>query len=137
MDFGMDGLIIESHCNPDEAWSDAKQQVIPDVLAEILANIIIRDKVVSTENIIALRGQIDKIDNHLLELLAKRMEVCREIGQYKKEHSMAIVQTSRYNEILEKRGEQGAQMEVSSECVQKIFEQIHQESVRQQFEIMK
>lgn len=137
MDFGMEGLIIESHCNPDDAWSDAKQQVTPDVLDEILANLVIRDEVVSTEDIVALRGQIDVIDNHLIELLAKRMEVCREIGNYKKEHSMAIVQTSRYNEILEKRGSQGAQMGVGAECVQQIFESIHEESVRQQVEIMK
>ena len=99
MDLGMDGLIIESHCDPDNAWSDASQQVTPDILEYILNLLVIRDKPVTTENITALRRQIDEIDNGLIDLLAKRMRISREIGQYKKEHSMTIVQTSRYSEI--------------------------------------
>ena len=137
MDLGMDGLIIESHCNPDTAWSDANQQVTPDILDYILSILIIRDKVVSTENIVALRKQIDEIDDSLIDLLAKRMRISREIGQYKKEHGMTIVQTSRYSEILEKRGAQGSLMGIGAECIKQIFESIHEESVRQQVEIMK
>jgi len=137
MDLGMDGLIIESHCDPDTAWSDANQQVTPDILDYILSILIIRDKVVSTENIVALRKQIDEIDDSLIDLLAKRMRISREIGQYKKEHGMTIVQTSRYSEILEKRGAQGSLMGIGAECIKQIFESIHEESVRQQVEIMK
>ena len=137
MDMGMDGLIVESHCNPDTAWSDASQQVTPDILDYILSILVIRDKVVSTENIVALRKQIDEIDDALIDLLAKRMRVSREIGQYKKEHGMTIVQTSRYSEILDKRGAQGSLMGIGADCIKQIFESIHEESVRQQVEVMK
>ena len=103
MDLGFDGLIIESHCDPDKAWSDAKQQVTPDVLDY---------------------------------MLAKRMKVCREIGQYKKEHNMTVLQANRYNEILNKRGAQGALCGMDPEFVAHVFENIHEESVRQQIEII-
>ncbi|MBQ2587745.1 MAG: bifunctional 3-deoxy-7-phosphoheptulonate synthase/chorismate mutase type II, partial [Prevotella sp.] len=108
MDLGVDGLIVESHCDPDKAWSDAKQQVTPDVLDYILSLLVIRDESVTTEGITQLRHQIDELDNQLMDLLAKRMRVCREIGHYKKEHNMTVLQTNRYNEILEKRGAQGS-----------------------------
>jgi chorismate mutase len=137
LDMGMDGLIVESHCNPDAAWSDASQQVTPDILDYILSILVIREKVVTTENIIALRKQIDEIDDSLIDLLARRMRISREIGQYKKEHSMTIIQASRYNEILEKRGAQGSLMGIGAECIKEIFETIHEESVRQQVEVMK
>lgn len=136
LDLGMDGLIVESHCNPDEAWSDASQQVTPDVLDFILDRLVIRDKIETTESISALRKQIDELDDALIDLLAKRMRVCREIGQFKKEHGMTILQTSRYSEILDKRGAQGSLMGVSPECIKKIFELIHEESVNQQVNIM-
>ncbi len=136
MDLGFDGLIVESHCDPDKAWSDAKQQVTPDVLDYILSLLVVRDDTVTTEDIVQLRHQIDDLDNQLMELLAKRMRVCREIGQYKKEHNMTVLQAARYNEILEKRGAQGALCGMDPEFVAKVFEGIHEESVRQQIEII-
>ncbi|MBR4369268.1 MAG: bifunctional 3-deoxy-7-phosphoheptulonate synthase/chorismate mutase type II [Prevotella sp.] len=136
MDLGFRGLIVESHCSPDEAWSDAKQQVTPDVLDYILSLLVIRDGSVSTEGIGRLRKQIDELDNELMGLLSKRMRVCREIGQYKKEHNMTVLQANRYNEILQKRGAQGSLMGISPESVASIFETIHEESVRQQLEII-
>lgn len=136
MDLGFDGLIVESHCSPDEAWSDAKQQVTPDVLDYILGLLVIRDGSVTTEGIHELRKQIDELDNQLMELLAKRMRVCREIGQYKKEHNMTVLQTVRYNEIQNKRGVQGALCGMDPDFVRKIFEEVHEESVRQQMEII-
>lgn len=136
MDLGFDGLIVESHCSPDNAWSDAKQQVTPDVLDYILSLLVIRDEKVTTEGIHALRKQIDELDNQLIELLAKRMRVCREIGQYKKEHNKTVLQTSRYNEILDKRGAQGVLCGMSSEFIRSVFEEVHEESVRQQIEII-
>ena len=136
MDLGFEGLIVESHCQPDDAWSDAKQQVTPDVLDYILSLLVVRDDTVTTEGIQALRKQIDEFDNELMNLLAKRMRVCREIGQYKKEHNMTIVQTMRYTEILEKRGAQGTLCGMSADFIAQIFEGIHEESVRQQLEII-
>ena len=136
MDLGFNGVIVESHCDPDKAWSDAKQQVTPDVLDYILTLLVIRDESVTTEGITALRKQIDELDNQLMELLSKRMRVCREIGQYKKEHNMTVLQTSRYTEILDKRGAQGSLCGMDSDFIKKVFEAVHEESVRQQIEIV-
>jgi chorismate mutase len=136
MDMGFEGLIIESHCDPDKAWSDARQQVTPDILDYILSLLVVRNESCTTEGIQQLRRQIDELDNQLLELLAKRMRVCREIGQYKKEHNMTVYQAGRYNEILEKRNAQASLCGISPESVAHIFELIHQESVRQQLEIV-
>lgn len=136
MDLGFDGLIVESHCDPDSAWSDAKQQVTPDVLDYILSLIVVRDEKVTTEGIASLRKQIDEIDDQCIELLAKRMRVCREIGQYKKEHNITVLQTARYGEILDKRSIQGSMCGMSPDFVSRVFENIHEESVRQQMEII-
>ena len=89
------------------------------------------------EGIKQLRVQIDQIDNDIMELLGKRMRVCREIGQYKKEHNIQVLQTGRYNEILDKRGAQGSLLGMSDSFAKEIFEHIHEESVRQQLEIVK
>ena len=136
MDLGFDGLIVESHCNPDKAWSDASQQVTPAVLDYILNLLVIRKEKQTTENLHELRSQIDECDNNLIEVLAKRMRVAREIGTYKKEHSMQILQTGRYNEILDKRGAQGALCGMDADFIKKVFGAIHEESVRQQMEII-
>ncbi len=136
MDLGFEGLIVESHCDPDKAWSDAKQQVTPDVLDYILSLLVVRSETHTTEGISQLRKQIDELDNNIMEILAKRMRVCREIGQYKKEHNMTVLQSARYNEILEKRGVQGSLCGMGSDFVKKVFENIHEESVRQQMEII-
>ena len=136
MDLGFDGLIVESHCNPDGAWSDAAQQVTPDILSYILNMLVIRKDKQTTENLNELRSQIDECDNNIIEILAKRMRVCREIGTFKKEHGMTILQTGRYNEILEKRSAQGEACSMSADFIRHIFEAIHEESVRQQMEII-
>ncbi len=136
MDLGMDGLMIEAHCNPDCAWSDAKQQVLPEVLDFILDRLVVRESVEVTESISQLRKQIDELDNHLMDLLTKRMRISREIAEYKKLHNMTVVQTTRYSEILDKRGAQGALCGMNPDFVKKVYEAIHSESVRQQIEIM-
>ena len=136
IDLGFDGLIVESHCNPKEAWSDAKQQVTPDILDYILSLLVIRDDTFTTEDIRSLRAQIDELDNSLMELLAKRFRLCREIGTFKKEHNMTILQTRRYNEILEKRGTQAGLCGMNPKFAAHIFELIHEESVRQQLAIV-
>ncbi|MBR0334758.1 MAG: bifunctional 3-deoxy-7-phosphoheptulonate synthase/chorismate mutase type II [Bacteroidales bacterium] len=136
MDLGFDGLIVESHCSPDAAWSDAAQQITPDVLDYILNLLVIRKDTHTTESLNELRKQIDECDNDLIQLLAKRMRVCREIGTYKKEHGVNILQTGRYNEILDKRGAQGVLCGMDQDFIKKVFEAIHEESVRQQMEII-
>ncbi len=136
MDLGFDGLIVESHCDPDKAWSDAKQQVTPEVLDYILSLLVIRDEHTTTEGLTSLRKQIDELDNQIMDILAKRMRVCREIGHYKKEHNMTVLQAARYTEILSKRGVQGSLCGMGPDFVAKVFESIHEESVRQQIEII-
>lgn len=137
MDLGFDGLIIESHCNPEKAMSDASQQVTPDVLHAILSSLVIRDENTVNDNLTGLRKQIDNLDDQLMELLARRMQVCREIGEYKKAHNMTVRQANRYDEILNKRAVQGKLSNMSQDFITKVFENIHEESVRQQMEILK
>ena len=137
LDLNFDGLIIESHCDPDHALSDAAQQLTPDVLDYTLSMLVIRDNAQTTEDITVLRKQIDEIDEQLLATLAKRMRISKEIGTYKKEHSMPILQEGRYNDILENRAKLGKAMELNPEFVAEIMKSIHEESVRVQMEIMK
>lgn len=136
MDLGMSGLVVESHCSPEDAWSDASQQVTPDILDYILSMLVIRDTVAQGDQLTQLRKNIDELDNELIDFLAKRMRISRQIGEYKKEHGMAIVQAKRYSEILDKRGAQGTLQGIDPECIKNIFERIHEESVRQQMEII-
>ncbi len=136
MDLGFDGLMIESHCNPDEAWSDASQQLTPTALKQMMSELIIREGVVTTEDLANLRTQIDELDNALLELLAKRMRVSKEIGIYKKEHNMPVLQTNRYEEILVKRTHDAGSMAMNEDFVKSILRAIHEESVQQQIEIL-
>ncbi len=136
MDLGMNGLIVESHCDPDKAWSDASQQVTPDVLDYILSMLIIRDNIDLTSSLATLRKSIDEIDNDLIDLLARRMAISREIGQYKKDNGLTVVQTKRYSEILDKRAAQGSLKGIDAGCIKNIFEHIHEESVRQQIEVV-
>jgi len=133
---GFDGLIVESHCNPEKAWSDAKQQVTPDILDYILSLLIVRDVHSTTEDLRLLRSQIDEVDNSPKGLLAKRIRICREIGTFKKEHNMTVLQAGRYNEILEKRGAQASLCGMDANFAAQVFELIHEESVRQQLEIV-
>ncbi len=136
MDLGFDGLIVETHCSPNEAWSDAAQQVTPDGLYNILSQLTIRDGHIDIEGIHGLREQIDALDNNLVELLSNRMNICRKIGSYKKEHNMTVLQANRYKEIIDKRGAQGELFGMDSEFVKHIFELVHEESVRQQMEVI-
>lgn len=136
-DMGFDGLIVESHCDPDCAWSDKTQQVKPDVLNFILGTLAVRDEKCSTENLTLLRQQIDEVDNELLEVLNKRMRICREIGQYKKEHGMTVLQTGRYDNIMQSRVKLATEMGMSADFMKTILSSIHEESVRQQLEIFK
>ena len=136
MDLGFDGLIIEAHCSPDCAWSDKAQQVTPEALAYIIRNLVIRDESITTESLTELRSQIDKLDDQLLELLSRRMRVSCDIGQYKKEHNMPVLQTQRYEELLARRAGQAGQMGMDREFMRTVLQAIHEESIRQQMEVL-
>ena len=136
MDLGFDGLIIEAHCSPDCAWSDKAQQVTPEALAYIIRNLVIRDESITTESLTELRSQIDKLDDQLLELLSRRMRVSRDIGQYKKEHNMPVLQTQRYEELLARRAGQAGQMGMDREFMRTVLQAIHEESIRQQMAVL-
>lgn len=136
-DMGFNGLIIESHCDPDCAWSDKDQQVTPEILNVILNMLVVRDEKITTENLTMLRQQIDEADNELLEILSKRMRICREIGQYKKEHGMTVLQSNRYDEIMQSRVKLAEEMGMSGDFMKVVLISIHEESVRQQLEIFK
>lgn len=136
LDMSFSGLIIESHCDPDCAWSDKAQQITPEVLNFILHTLVLRDKSTSTESLALLRQQIDRIDDELLELLDKRMRVAREIGQYKKEHSMPVIQAGRYNDLMQRRVSSAEEMGMSGDFMRTVLAAIHEESVRQQIEIV-
>ena len=136
LDMGFDGLIIESHCDPDCALSDKSQQVTPEVLNFILSTLVLRGEVQTTENLSMLRRQIDSLDNELLDVLSRRMEVCREIGQYKKDHSMTIVQAGRLDTIMNSRCAAAAELGMDPEFMRAVLSAVHEESVRQQLEIL-
>ena len=136
LDLNFDGLMIESHCNPDKALSDAAQQLTPDVLDYTLKMLVIRDNVQTTENINVLRGQIDQIDSKIVTLLAKRMSISKEIGVYKKEHNMPVLQSKRYGDIIEGRAKLAKELDLSPEFVTAIMESIHRESVDVQMKLM-
>ncbi|MGM9828258.1 MAG: bifunctional 3-deoxy-7-phosphoheptulonate synthase/chorismate mutase type II [Muribaculaceae bacterium] len=135
MDMGYEGLIIESHCCPDNAWSDAAQQVTPQMLGVILDSLVIRDVRQSTESLGMMRREIDRLDNELVELLNRRMAVCRDIGRYKLEHRMPVVQTGRYVDIINSRAHAGEELGMSPDFIRAVFAAVHEESVRQQIEI--
>lgn len=137
LDMGFDGLIIESHCDPDCAWSDRSQQITPEVLSVILDNLVYRDSPVSTESLAQLRRQIDQIDHELLEILAKRMNVSREIGTFKREHNMPVVQPTRYGDVMASRIISAKAMGLDEDFMRSILSTIHEESVRLQVELNK
>ena len=140
MDLGFDGLIIESHICPEIALSDAAQQVTPTSLHEILSQLVIRDvdseNLEYKENIDELRARIDEIDGELLDLLSDRMKVADEIGRYKKENNITILQPNRWDKILAKVFVKGEERGLDSEFLEKVFKAIHQASIDRQTKIM-
>jgi chorismate mutase len=140
IDLDYDGLMIESHIDPDKAWSDAKQQVTPERLKEILDNIIWRKEDVNSEAYHAalekLRQQINHLDDELMQILSQRMRIAEQIGQYKKENNITILQTNRWNEILEKAFVKGDKNGLSREFITRYFDAVHMESINHQKKIM-
>ena len=141
LDLNFDGLMIESHCNPDAAWSDAAQQITPEQLIKIMANLRIRNTSVNEKNYVSqlgdLRSRIDIIDDQLLDLLKKRMDIADEIGALKKTNNVAILQNTRWHEILGKVILEGEQRNLSEEFVIQVFKAIHQESINRQERVVR
>lgn len=139
IDLDFDGLMIESHIDPDNAWSDAKQQVTPERLDEMLTQIIWRKEDIASAAYHAalekLRNRINQFDDELLQILSERMKIAQQIGAYKKEHNITILQTNRYNEILEMAFMKTEKLGLSKEFVTKYFDAVHFESINQQTKV--
>lgn len=140
LDMDMYGLMIETHCTPSIALSDAKQQVTPAQLAELLKKLVVRqpnsDNADFKNKLEQLRESINKADDELLHTLANRMKVVEKIGEYKKQNNVTILQTTRWEELLNERINMGAMMGLSEEFVRTLYVLIHEESIRKQTEIM-
>jgi len=140
IDLDYDGLMIESHIDPDNAWSDAKQQVTPERLKEMLDSIIWRKEDINSEEYHAalekLRQQINHLDDELMQILGQRMKAAEQIGQYKRDNNITILQTSRWNEIIERAFMKGDKLGLSKEFITKYFDAVHMESINHQKKIM-
>jgi len=140
IDLDFDGLIIESHIDPDNAWSDAKQQVTPERLGEMISSIVWRTEEIDSEELHAvmekMRQQINQLDDELLQLIGQRMKVADKIGQYKKDNNITILQTNRWNAILERAYERGEKLGLGKEFITKYFDAVHMESINHQNKIM-
>jgi chorismate mutase len=140
IDLDFDGLIVESHIDPDNAWSDAKQQITPEQLESMIDSIIWRKEDFISEELHAnmekMRSQINQLDDELMQLLGQRMKIADKIGQYKKDNNITILQTNRWNAILERAFVKGEQLGLSPEFITKYFDAVHMESINHQNKIM-
>ncbi len=140
MDLNFDGLMIESHISPDTAWSDAAQQITPEVYGQMINDIVIREydpkDIKEKTKLDRLRKEIDMIDDEIMNILASRMKIAREIGAYKKDNNMTILQSERWKEVLQKFVERGSQNGLGEEFITKVIKSIHDESIEQQERVM-
>jgi chorismate mutase len=136
----MQGLMIESHIDPSVAWTDAKQQVTPAALADLIDRLTLRKpetrNVEVNDKLADLRNNIDKIDDLVIQKMAERMKIVEQIGNYKKDNNITILQVNRWDEILNKRTNYAKALKLSPEFTEKLLELIHSESIRKQTEIM-
>lgn len=140
LDLNFDGLMIETHPHPEDAWSDAQQQITPKALQKMVKNLIFRAPSTNNEtflhNLEDLRHQIDEIDDELLDILGKRMILAENIGLYKKKNNIAILQPARWSEILETAIAKGAKKGLSEEFITRLLKAIHEESINHQEKVM-
>ncbi len=139
-DLDFNGLMLESHIAPDDAWSDAKQQITPEVLGELLEKVIWRKEKADKKEIVSdlakFREQINQIDDELLTLLGDRMNIAEKIGLYKKDHNLTILQTHRWNDVLNKGVEEGKKKGLTAKFVTKYMDAVHIESINRQDRVM-
>ena len=140
IDLDYDGLMVESHIDPDKAWSDAKQQVTPEQLAEMLEHIIWRREDINSAEyhaaLEALRQKIDHLDDELMQILGQRMKIAEQIGQYKKDNNITILQISRWNEIIDRASVKGDKFGLSREFITKYLDAVHMESINHQKKVL-
>ncbi len=140
IDLDFDGLMLESHIDPDNAWSDAKQQVTPERLLEMLTDLVWRHESTTEQEFITalttLREQINQVDDELLTLLGQRMKLSDKIGEYKKNNNITILQTNRWNDILERAFKKGDTLGLTKEFITKYFDAVHLESIQHQNKVM-
>ena len=140
MDLDFDGLIIESHCNPEQALSDAQQQLTPESLHKLIGRLILRNASIQNNILLStledLRHEIDKYDDKLMEIFEHRMAIARKIGEYKKQNNITILQTSRWDELLRNKIEKAAEKGLGEEFIIKVFRAIHEESINHQTKVM-
>ena len=140
MDLNFDGLMLESHITPDQAWSDASQQITPEVYGALISDLVIRQEdpelITDHANLYELRKQINFIDDELINILASRMKIAREIGKFKKENNITILQNKRWNEILDKYVNRGMEHGLSEKFIKNFITSVHDESISQQEQIM-
>ncbi len=140
MDMHFDGLMIETHPRPDEAWTDAAQQVTPQVLKEILQNLVVRDEFTKDMSGLVqleyLRQLMDSLDAEIIDLVAKRMEMSEKMGEVKRMNNLTAYQPGRWREIVETRSERAAAQNLSKEFVVELYEKIHHESIRRQLAVL-
>jgi chorismate mutase len=140
LDMDMQGLMIESHIDPSVAWTDAKQQVTPKALSDLIDALTLRKPEVKSAEIkdalAELRANIDKIDDLVIQKLAERMQIVEKIGNYKKDNGITILQVNRWDEILKKGVQYGKALKLDNDFTEKLLELIHSESIRKQTEIM-
>lgn len=141
MDLNFDGLIIETHNNPEKAISDAAQQLTPAALKELLSKLVLRNANVEEGSVMLhtldeLRHDIDKYDNQLVDILASRMDIAEKIGQYKKENNLTILQSGRWDKLLQERTKTAKSKGLSEEFIEKVLRAIHQESINRQTAVM-
>ncbi len=140
LNLDFDGLMIESHQDPDAAWSDAKQQITPEVLQALIQDLVWRHETTDQHEFLtalaSLREQINNLDAEVMQLLGRRMAVSEKIGQYKKENDITILQTSRWNDVLERTLRQGASVGLTKEFVEQFLAAVHLESIAHQSKVM-
>ncbi len=140
MDLNFDGLMIESHITPDTAWSDAAQQITPEVYGQLISDLVIRDNdpkdLKEKTKLDRMRKEIDMIDEEIMNILASRMKIAREIGLYKKENNMTILQSERWKEVLSKFVSRGTQNGLGEEFITRVIKSIHDESIEQQEKVL-
>lgn len=140
MDLNYDGLMLESHMDPDNTWSDKSQQVTPQALLELLGKLVLRQPVSNDTKFLdilgALRSQIDMFDDQLIDLMEQRMHVSETIGKYKKDNNITILQNSSWEEIIRKVAAKGQDKGLSAEFIDQMFKSIHLESINHQIKVM-
>jgi chorismate mutase len=139
LDLEMNGLMIETHIRPQEALTDKEQQITPFMLGELLSSLIIRKEYGNIEfenKLEELRTEIDKLDEELIDILARRMNIVEEIGKYKKENNITILQLKRWSQIIHNREKSAVQLGLSREFISRLLEALHEESIQRQTEVM-